>query len=91
MSPDNKWVFSVEVPGAKAGAYGLTSENKAGKAMIRLMGDDVMVRADTGQLKLTEVSDTYCSGSFNGTSTDLTGNKYSYEGNFSRVRVVKQD
>jgi phosphate-selective porin len=93
MSRDNKWVLLIEVPDAKAGAYRLTGMGEKGKAMVRLTGGDdaMMVRADSGELKLSEVSETYCSGSFTGKSTDATGNKYIYEGKFSKVRVIKQD
>lgn len=51
----------------------------------------MMVRADTGELKLSEVSETYCSGSFTGKGKDATGNKYTYEGKFSRVRAHRQE
>jgi len=59
--------------------------------MIILTGDDRMLKPDTGELKLNEMSETYCSGSFTGTGTDWTDNKYSYEGRFSRVRVIRQE
>jgi len=91
MSPDQKWVLSVEVPDAKAGVYRLTTKKEDGKAMILLMGDDRMLKPSTGELKLTEVSETHCSGSFMGLGTDPTGYKYSYEGKFSRVKVIRQE
>ena len=92
-SPDQKWVLSIGVSGAKAGVYRLAGLREKGKAMILLTGgeDAMMVRADTGELKLTEVSETYCSGSFKGTGKDATGNKYTYEGKFSRVRARRQE
>jgi hypothetical protein len=92
-SPDQKWVLSISVSRAKAGAYRLAGLREAGKAMILLTGGDeaMMVRADSGELKLSEVSEGYCSGSFKGTGTDATGNKYTYEGKFSRVRARRDE
>lgn len=93
MSPDQIWVVSVEVPDAKAGVYRLADMGQKGKAMVRLTGgeDAMMVRADTGELKLSEVSETYCSGSFSGNGTDAVGKKYTYEGKFSKVKVIRQE
>ncbi len=93
MSPDQLWVVSIEVPDAKAGVYRLADMGQKGKAMVRLTGgeDAMMVRADSGELKLSEVSETYCSGSFSGKGTDAVGKKYTYEGKFSRVQVIRQD
>ena len=51
----------------------------------------MMVRANAGELKLSEVSESYCSGSFKGTGTDATGNKYTYEGKFSKVKAIRQE
>lgn len=92
-SPDRNWVLSVGVSGTKAGVYRLAPLREAGKAMILLTGgeDAMMLRAGTGELKLTEVSETYCSGSFTGKGTDATGNRYTYEGKFSRIRAHRQD
>jgi hypothetical protein len=93
-SPDRKWVLSIGVSGTKAGVYRLAPLREAGKAMIILTGGDddvMMVRAETGELKLSEVSETYCSGSFMGKGTDATGNKYTYEGKFSRIRASRQE
>ncbi len=91
-SPDQSWVLSIGVP-AKAGAYRLAGMRENGKAMILFTGGEeaMMVRADTGELKLSEVSETYCSGSFSGKGTDATGNKYTYEGKFSRVKAFRQE
>jgi len=88
-SPDQKWVLSISVSGVKTGVYRLATLREAGKAMIILTGggEAMMVRAHIGELKLDEVSESYCSGSFKGTGTDATGNMYTYEGKFSRVRV----
>ena len=93
-SPDRQWVLSVGVSGTKAGVYRLAPLREADKAMILLTGgeDDVMmVRTETGELKLSEVSEAYCSGSFTGKGTDATGNKYTYEGKFSRIRARRQE
>jgi hypothetical protein len=54
-------------------------------------GNEMMARADSGELKLSEVSETYCSGSFMGKGTDATGNKYTYEGKFSRIKAFRQE
>lgn len=66
-----------------------------GKAMILLTGgnegNEMMARADSGELKLSEVSETYCSGSFMGKGTNATGNKYTYEGKFSRIKAFRQE
>jgi hypothetical protein len=88
-SPDQKWVLSISVSGVKTGVYRLAALREAGKAMIILTGggEAMMVRAHIGELKLDEVSESYCSGSFKGTGTDATGNMYTYEGKFSRVRA----
>jgi hypothetical protein len=88
-SPDQKWVLSISVSGVKTGAYRLAALREAGKAMIILTGggEAMMVRAHIGELKLDEMSESSCSGSFKGTGTDATGNTYAYEGKFSRVRV----
>jgi hypothetical protein len=91
MSRDNKWVLMIEVPEAKEGTYRLADKKETGNAMIILTGDDRMLKPNTGELKLNEMSETYCSGSFTGTGTDWTGNKYSYEGRFSRVKVIRQE
>ena len=92
-SPDQNWVLSIGVSGAKAGVYRLAGLREEGKAMILLTGgeDAMMVRANTGELKLSEVSETYCSGSFTGKGTDATGNKYTFEGKFSRVRARRHE
>ena len=92
-SPDQNWILSISVSGAKEGAYRLAGLREAGKAMILLTGGDeaMMVRADSGELKLSEVSEGYCSGSFRGTGSDATGNKYTYEGKFSRVSARRQE
>jgi hypothetical protein len=92
-SPDQKWVLSISVSGVKTGVYRLAALREAGKAMIILTGGDeaMMVRAHTGELKLDEVSESYCSGSFKGTGTDATGNTYTYEGKFSRVRARRDE
>jgi hypothetical protein len=92
-SPDQKWVLSISVSGAKTGVYRLAALREAGKAMVLLTGGDeaMMVRAHTGELKLDEVNESYCSGSFKGTGTDATGNTYTYEGKFSRVRARRDE
>lgn len=92
-SPGQKWILSISVSGAKTGVYRLAALREAGKAMIILTGGDeaMMVRAHTGELKLDEVSESYCSGSFKGTGPDATGNMYTYEGKFSRVRARRQE
>lgn len=94
-SPDRKWDLMISVSGAKVGAYPLADVAKNGKAAIRLTGgeDDnlMMTRADNGELKLDELSETSCSGSFKGTGSDATGNKYTYEGRFSRIKAFRQD
>ncbi len=91
MSLDNKWDLTIEVPEAKEGTFRLADEKETGDAIILLTGDDRFLKPDTGELKLDQMSETYCSGSFTGTGTDWTGNKYSYEGKFSRVKVIRQD
>lgn len=50
-----------------------------------------MVRAHTGELNLDELSESYCSGSFKGTGPDATGNTYTYEGQFSRVKARRDE
>lgn len=92
-SPDQKWVLSISVSGVKTGVYPLAALREAGKAMIILTGGDeaMMVRAHIGELKLDEVNENYCSGSFKGTGTDATGNTYTYEGKFSRVRTRREE
>jgi hypothetical protein len=92
-SPDQKWVLSISVSGVKMGVYRLAALREAGKAMIILTGGDeaMMVRAHIGELKLDEVSENYCSGSFKGTGTDATGNTYTYEGKFSRVSARRDE
>ena len=90
-SPDNKWVLTIDVPGAKAGVFPLSGAKEAGKATIILLGDDLFVRASAGELKLNEASESFCSGTFTGTGTDTMGNKYSYEGKFSRVKVIREE
>ncbi|MCA1625444.1 MAG: hypothetical protein LC768_09730 [Acidobacteria bacterium] len=90
-SPDNKWVLTIDVPGAKAGVFPLSGAKEAGKSTIILLGDDLFVRASAGELKLNEVSESFCSGTFTGTGTDTMGNKYSYEGKFSRVKVIREE
>ncbi len=91
MSPDNKWVLTIDVPGAKAGVFPLSGAKEAGKATIILLGDDLFVRVSAGELKLNEASESFCSGTFTGTGTDTMGNKYSYEGKFSRVKVIREE
>jgi hypothetical protein len=93
-SPGQKWILSITVSGAKTGVYSLAPLREAGKAMIVLTGGDdeaTMVRAHTGELKLDEVSESYCSGSFKGTGPDATGNTYTYEGKFSRVKARRHE
>jgi hypothetical protein len=94
-SPDQLWVLSISVSRAKAGVYRLAGTREDGKAMILLTGgnegNEMMARADSGELKLSEVSETYCSGSFMGKGTDATGNKYTYEGKFSRIKAFRQE
>lgn len=92
-SPDQSWVLNISASRAKEGVYRLAPMREDGKAMIVLAGgeEDMLVRADTGELKLDEVSDRYCSGTFKGTGKDATGNKYTYEGKFSRIRATRQE
>jgi len=93
-SPGQKWILSISVSGAKTGVYRLAELREAGKAMIILTGGEdepMMVRAHSGELKLDEVSESYCSGSFKGAGPDATGNTYTYEGKFSRVRARRQE
>ena len=92
-SPDQKWSLTITVPRAKEGAYRLAPIRENGKAMIGLAGGDdmMMVVANAGELKLDELSESYCSGSFTGTGRDSTGNKYTYEGKFSKVRARRQE
>jgi len=92
-SPGQKWILSISVSGAKTGVYRLAALREPGKAMIILTGGDeaMMVRAHTGELNLDELSESHCSGSFKGTGTYATGNAYTFEGRFSRVRARRDE
>lgn len=91
ISPGQNWVLSLSSP-AKTGSYRLAAMREKVKAMIVLTGGEEarLARANTGALKLNEVSEAYCSGSFTGSGTDATGNKYIYEGKFSGIRATRQ-
>ncbi|HEX6189730.1 MAG TPA: hypothetical protein VFZ40_16765 [Pyrinomonadaceae bacterium] len=92
-SPGQKWVLSISVSGAKTGVYSLANLRESGRAMIVLTGGDepMMAAAHTGELKLDEMSESYCSGSFKGRGTDGAGNTYTYDGKFSRVKARRHE
>jgi len=94
-SPDNKHVLMIDIQGSKAGVYPLPTQYeaaKAGEARLNFMTEaPPALIPDKGEVKLDEFSETSCSGSFTGTSTDIKGAKFSIEGRFSKLAVKKAE
>lgn len=92
-SPDGKVNFIVYVGGASPGAYPLGVEQGAGKAWIHLMSDALprpSFDTEKGELKLTELSDKYCSGTLTASRTESNGDRYKIEASFSKIPVRKR-
>ena len=92
-SPDNKHVLMIDVQGTKAGVYPSPTQSEAakpGEARLNFMTvEPPTLIPDKGQTKLTELTDEYCSGTFTATGTDINGAKFSIEGSFSKLQVMK--
>jgi len=65
---------------------------KPGEARLNFMTEGppalIPAKGEVGEVNLDEFSETSCSGSFNGTGTDIKGARFEIEGRFSKL-VVK--
>jgi len=92
-SPDNKHVLMIDIQGAKTGVYPTPADTgaaKAGEARLHFTTEEPPILIPVkGETKLTEFNEEYCSGSFTATGTDINGAKFSIEGSFSKIQVMK--
>jgi hypothetical protein len=89
-SPDDKHILTIESQTVTAGAYPFVDQNggpQQGQARMDLMtpAAPVVLIANGGELRLDEVSEKSCSGSFKGTGTDVKGGTFSVVGSFSKM------
>jgi len=92
-SPDNQHVLTIDIRAAQAGTYPLAPQYEAPKAgQSRLDFLTVVPPAlipAVGEVKLSEFTEQFCSGSFTGTGTDIKGATFSIDGSFSKLVVTK--
>ncbi len=93
-SPDNQHVLTIDIQAAQAGTYPLAPQYEAakpGQSRLNFLTEapPALIPA-VGEVKLSEFTEQFCSGSFTGTGTDIEGATFSIEGSFSKLVVTKQ-
>lgn len=93
-SPDNQHVLTIDIQAAQAGTYPLAPQYdapKAGQARLNFLtaAPPALIPA-VGEVTLSEFTEQFCSGSFTGTGTDIKGDTFSIEGNFSKLVVATE-
>jgi carbon monoxide dehydrogenase subunit G len=86
-SPDDDYSVVIEVAGAKVGTVPVVAAASPGNARLTATGPTMMLgaRADAGELKIDELTNTSCSGSFKA----KRGTKYTFEGKFSKIPITR--
>jgi len=87
-SPDELYTVAIDVQATTPGTYPVAVEAKAGSAVVVAAGPSMMrgPMASAGELKIDQLTDTICSGTFKATQ----GTHYLFEGKFTKIPVSRQ-
>lgn len=87
-SPDRRHSLMVEIENAQTGSFPITNMTQNNKAVLNFMSDDLpsMLSPNSGNLKISEMTETRCSGTFLG-NLERDGNRFTVEGSFENISV----